>query len=218
MAWPALLSRADLIEALPIREISLHLTETIEQSRTGQGEQLRAEIGDPLWTGEIVLGPMTAAEAGQAEVMIDLLRGSGRSFLAYDTRRPAPLLDPDGAILGAATPFHRVVPADARLIALGGLPALYKLSVGDYIGWTYGADPLRYALHRVAEPVTANGAGATVQFEISPPCEPGAGVSTPVTLVKAACKAVLVAGSARSGSGRRFVHDGARFNFVQATR
>lgn len=155
------------------------------------------------------------AEAGRPEVLIDILRQAGRSFLVYDTRRPAPLLDPNGTILGAATPTIHTLSADPRELRITGLPASYVLSPGDYLSFTYGTNPVRYALHRVVATTTAV-AGLTPLFEVTPAIRSGAVTGAAITLIKAHCKAVILAGSVETGSGRRTITEGIGFGYVQS--
>lgn len=139
LAYP--LARETFFDVLPIASMNLHLPEAVTLARTAGGEQLPAELGERLWTGQVTLGPLLRAETGRPEVLIDILRGAGRSFLVYDRRRPAPLSDPAGAILGAAAPVIDTLGADARELRVGGLPVGYQLSSGDYLSFPYGEVP-----------------------------------------------------------------------------
>ena len=216
LAYP--LTRAQFMDILPISAQSLTLPEQMELNRTGSGEQLAADLGDRLWQGEITLGRLMRSEAGRSEVLIDLSRQAGRSFLLYDTRRPAPLLDPTGSILGAATPTIDTLSGDPRELRVTGLPAGYVLSPGDYLSFTYGASPVRYALHRVVATTTASGLGLTPLFEVTPHIRSGAVIGAAVTLRKAHCKAVILAGSVKDGVGRRTITEGIGFGYVQTLR
>lgn len=217
MAFTYPLTRAQFMDILPIGQFSMELPEQMETNRTGNGEQIDADLGDRVWQGEITMGRMTRAEAGRPEVMIDLLRQAGRSFLVYDPRRPAPLLDPTGSILGASTPTINTLGADSRELRVGGLPATYVLSPGDYLSFTYGTNPVRYALHRVVATTQAV-AGLTPLFEVTPNIRTGAVTGAAVTLIKAHCKAKIVAGSVAAGVGRRTITDGLGFRYLQTMR
>ncbi len=203
--------------SLMVSEITFDAPPQMELSQTGGGEQLGAEIGPQLWTGTVRLGILTRMELSMPDVLLDLLRRPGASFLAFDTRRPAPLADPVGAILGATVPTIATLPSDPREISLTGLPAGYVLSRGDYLGWSY--DSGRRALHRVVDvTVTASGAGLSPVFEITPPIRPGVTTGTGVTLVRAACKAKIKPGSVTKGSSRKTITEGLSFDFVQTLR
>lgn len=218
LAYP--LSREAFWDILPVAQTAFELPENVELAATRGGEQLAAEAGERLWQGEVAIGRLTRAETGRPEVLVDLVRGPGRPFLAYDRTRPAPLLDPTGTILGAATPAILALNgSDARELRLQGLPAGYVLSAGDYLSFAYGSAPVRQALHRVVDPtVTANGAGQTPFFEVVPHIRPGAAAAAAVTLVRPWCKAVLVFGSVTPMRGSRTIFDGLGFRFVQTLR
>lgn len=214
------LAREVFFDILPVAAASFHLPENVEQAATRGGEQLAAEVGERLWRGEITLGRLELPETGRPEVLVDLLRAPGRSFMAYDRRRPYPLLDPGGTILGAAAPTILALNgSDARELRLQGLPAGYVLSPGDYLSFAYGSAPVRQALHRVVDvSVTADGLGETPFFEVTPYLRQGALVGAGVQLGRAWCKAVLVFGSVSPMQGSHTIYDGLSFQFVQTLR
>lgn len=203
--------------SLMVSEITFDAPPQMELSQTGGGEQLGAEIGPQLWTGTVRLGILTRIDLSMPDVLLDLLRRPGASFLACDSRRPAPLADPVGATLGATVPTIATLPPDPREISLTGLPAAYVLSRGDYLGWSYSGG--RRALHRVVDvTVTASGGGVSPVFEITPPIRPGVTTGTAVTLVRAACKAKIKPGSVSKGTTRKTITEGVSFDFVQTLR
>lgn len=214
------LSLASFVDLLPAASVTFELGEARAVSRTRGGEQLSATLGTRLWQGQIEMGRSTRAEIQRVEAVIDLLRGAGTSFLMTDFRRPGPLADPTGSILGAAAvTIDALDSADARLVALDGLPAGYVLSAGDYLGFSYGSSPTRRALHRIATTtVTAAGDGTTSLFHVVPRLRPGAAVGAVVTLVAPVCSAVLVADSFDPGTSRRTISEGATFRWEQTLR
>lgn len=215
LAFP--LTSAQFIALLMVGEIGFDAPSQIEQNGTAGGEEMTAELGPMLWTGEVTLGTMLQAEAAVPEVLLDILRPSGRTFYAYDTRRPAPLADPTGAILGAATPTIASLNVNNRDISLTGLPVGYVLTRGDYLAFTYATT--RRALHRVvAASIAANGSGVTAQFEVTPMIRPGATVGAAVLLIKADCKAVLDRASVNKGKTSQTVNRGMTFRFKQTLR
>lgn len=210
------LALADFADILPVAQISFHLPEQVEQSRTAKGEQLTADVGDRLWQGRITLGRLQRTEAGRPEVLVNLIRGAGRSFLLYDRWQMNPLADPTGTILGAASVTILALGADARELSLAGLPAGYVLSAGDYLSFPYAG---LQALHQVVNTtVTANGAGQTPLFEVLPEIRPGAMAGAAVALKKAHCKAVAVAGSVEEALRRSTISEGLAFDWVQSLR
>lgn len=210
---------ADFLERLPISEISLDNPEQVEMSGTGGGEIIAVDVGPQLWTGEIKLGRMTLAEAVQAEALIDMVRGVNRSFMVCDMRRPGPAYDPAGAFIATYSPVISDLNADNLRLKISGLPPSYMLTRGDKLGFTYGTDPTRYALHRIASiSVTADGAGQTDWIELTTHIRSGAAVSAAVSLVKPQCKAKLVPRSSNMGASRRTISQGASFKFIQTLR
>lgn len=213
LAFP--LSIAAFWDLLPIEEISFDAPEQLEMSQTAGGEFLTADLAPMLWTGSVRLGDMGRIEVAVPEVLLDTLRPAGRSFYAYDKRRPGPLNDLSGAILGAATPTIHTLNVNNRDIRLQGLPAGYSLAAGDYLAFDYGSQPRR-ALHRVVSTVAITaGTGITPLFEVSPMIRPGALVGAAVTLMRASCKARLVPGSVNKGNTSKTVTSGMSFKFTQ---
>ncbi|WP_149589834.1 hypothetical protein [Tabrizicola flagellatus] len=220
MALTYPLNRAFFFDTLLISEITFDLPEQLAQSRTAGGEQLTAEYAERLWTGRVELAPMLRHEVGNPEVLLSVLRHAGRSFDIYDRRRPYPLADPTGTLLGTATPTIHAVGVDPREMALAGLPPGYVLSGGDYLSFPYAhLSVTRQALHRVVDyMVVADSAGQTPMFEVTPPLRPTPAVGQGVELRKPFCRAVVVAGSFSPNTGRGNLSEGLGFDFVQTLR
>ncbi|MGN7870966.1 hypothetical protein [Paracoccus sp. 22332] len=218
MAYAFPLSHGQFMAILPIQDFSFDLPEAIETSETGGGEILRADLGTRLWQGEIGLGEMTPDERDEVMAMLDVLRRPGASFMAHDVRRPAPRLDPAGTELGAAAPQLLSVASTSRDVRLSGLPAGYALRRHDYLAFAYGTNPVRRALHRIASPAVAAANGQTAAFEVSPAVRPGWAAGAAVSLVRAACKAVVVPGSVDPGRRKGVMTTGVRFRFQQTLR
>lgn len=212
------LSLAQFVDILPIREMTFDLPEAVEMSETGGGEILTADLGTRLWQGEVQLGDMLPDEAAEALAMLDVLRRAGGSFMVHDRARPWPRADAGGVLLGAAIPTIHSVNANLREMRLGALPGGYQLRRHDYLAFSYASGPVRHALHRIAAPATANGAGTTPFFEVSPNIRPGWTAGATVALVKPACKAVIVPGSVQPGRRRARLTVGATFRWQQTLR
>jgi len=164
-----------------------------ELSGMGSGQIIEADLTPTLWVADVVTRPWRAEMARRVEAMVNaVIRSKGTVYL-YDPRKAVPVSDPGGTILGASAVKINSVP-DAKSLSLKGLPASYKLSVGDYLAFDYG-DPARRAFHEIAEDITANGSGVTGAFEVSPFIRAGATANLTVTLVKPAFKAKIVPGS-----------------------
>jgi hypothetical protein len=137
----------------------------------------------------------------------------------FDSRQPAPLLDPNRTGLAGFNPvIHNLPGADPREMQVSGLPAGYVLSAGDYLSFSYGSSPVRLALHRVVSGVTTVGTGITPLFEVMPAIKPGAVVGAAVNFYRPFCKAVIVAGSVQPTRTRHTISEGLRLAYVQTVR
>ncbi|MBM1833767.1 hypothetical protein JQW92_16995 [Sulfitobacter pseudonitzschiae] len=213
------LSYAEFLAVLPISSITMECPEVVEISQTAGAEVLLDEIGNRYWQGVINLGRMQRHEKREAQVLIDAVRSASGSFFASDISQSFPQDDPTGSGISGATPKISSLPADKRLIGLSGLPSGYTLRRGDYLSFTYLSNPTRYALHRIVDAtVTANGSGATADFEVMPHIQPGAATNTSVELVRPSCKAIILPDSVQPGRTNRFIHEGMSFGFMQTLR
>lgn len=211
------LAAAEFQDTLKITEVELYLNHPRQIDRTAGGLQLSASLGDSVWRGSFVLPPTNDRnQAARRDALISILDRPGSSFLVYPPEKTHPALDPDGSILGAATPFiDGLNLTDAGNMAIGGLPVGYVISSGDYIGWQYGSDPVRYALHRVVIGGTAGSSGRINGVDVVPFIQPGVVVDvTQVQLIRPAMRAVLDP-DPDYGVHRPVVSSGARFSFVQ---
>ena len=206
---------SNFFSMLPISEIKFSPMPRAAMNITGGGEVMTADLAPMLWEGTVTLGKMIGTERDLPDLVLDVLGRAGRTFWAYDTRRPYPLLDPTGAILGASTPTIYSLPS-TREIRIDGLPAGYVLSRGDYLAFTYSG---RRALHRVVDAVvTAGTGGITPTFEVAPEIRPGATVGTSVDLTRASCKAILIPGKTDKGITKSTITEGMTFAFIQTLK
>jgi hypothetical protein len=150
--------------------------------------------------------------------MLDLLRRAGASFLCHDRARPWPRADWQGATLTGFNPVLHNVAANARELRLGGLPPGYALSRRDALAFSYGTNPVRFALHRLVGPVVADGSGLTPLVEVVPNLRPGWTAGAAVQLVKPACKAIVVPKSFQPGRRKARMTTGASFRWQQTLR
>lgn len=218
MAYSFPLSTADFITALPIAEMMFDAPPAVQMDQTAGGEQLTSDRGPALWSGQISLVEMTQSENDLANAMLDILGPAGRSFYAFDSRRPAPLADPTGLVLGARVVTIASLNVNNRELALTGLPAWYLLSRGDYLAFDYGPS-IRRALHRIVSvSAQASSAGTTPQFEVYPLIRPGAANGAVVTLIRAACKAELIRAKTNKGRSYQTITNGVSFAFVQTLK
>lgn len=184
-------------------------------SRLAGGQVIPSRIGAHYWRGSIDIPPSYHRDALH-ELDLMALDQIGATFLAYDARFNGPRMDPGGTILGTASPEIHTLNADNRRMRVSGLPGGYVLMRGDYIGWLYGNSPVRYALHRLDEDVTASGAGLTPLFAVEPRIRQGASTGLPVVLVRPVCRALITA--SQYGNARPVITEGASFEWQETLR
>jgi hypothetical protein len=196
--------------------VKIWLSEPQETNQLADGSVIKASLGDALWRGEATIPPAAHADIGRVEAKLAKLMRAGETALVYDARYNGPAADPGGLILGAATPTIGSLDGDNRRLTVTGLPAGYQLRAGDWIGWTYGSSPTRYALHRIETDATASGGGTTPLFAVEPFIRPGVSAGAAVVLVRPPAKVIVTA--ADYGQGGPVVSSGANFSFVQTFR
>jgi hypothetical protein len=210
VAFP--LARQAFWDRLPAAEVTFDLRPSVSVSRTGGGALLTRELGEPRWAGSVTFGRATRAEVAEVEALLNLLRLGGRTFHAWDLRRPYPLAYPGGAGLPSADPTIRAFGPDPRELALGNMVAGATISAGDYLGF---AVPGGRALHQAVTGATANGAGDTPLFEVVPPLRAGATVGQSVDFVRPVCTAQVVPGTYAAPSSRRTIVEGMAFEWEE---
>lgn len=212
------LALADFWDQLLISTISMAPEDQSETSGVASGQILTREVAPALWRGTVTLGRLTPSEAADIAPLIDLVRRPGSSFLACDLKRGYPQLDPVGAVLGAATIVVDTVAASGREIILAGLPPNYPLSRGDLIGVTWGSGPVRYGLHRIVVPSSADVTGRTGWNEVTPPYSPALQSGDVAVLGRPVIKALIVPGTVQPGTLRSGLVEGIGFSFTQTLR
>lgn len=198
IAFP--MTPSQLQEKLSISSVKWWLESYQEMSITGGGETLVADLAPRMWRGDVTMTIMRTSKAAQVEALIESLDGSIQTFQMYDPRLAYPINDPTGSILGASTPTIAALNANNKQLNIQGLPAGYKLAVGDKLGFGYGA-PSRRALHRIVSDVTASGAGLASNVEVRPHFRPGVAVGLSIVLIKPYCTVRMVPGSFQPGQG-----------------
>ncbi|TPL06690.1 hypothetical protein [Mesorhizobium sp. B2-4-11] len=135
-------------------------TDRMEGRRT-EGQS----VGTPWWTANYKPGWLEPANIGLLDAFMMQAGDDGETFLGYDVFRPRPILMDTGAPLsgtkagggafnGTAT-LNSIT--NSRTVVIGGLPAGFQFSPGDYIEFRMTA--LMRSLHRIMAPATANGSG-----------------------------------------------------------
>lgn len=183
---------ATFFAGLKVASGDLRLTGGVQENTTGGGEVITSAIGARLWEADATIA--ASDDPGATEAVLAALQVPGRTFFADARKRPFPLSDPTGAILGASTPVIASLPAGGRSLTLSGLPAGYAVKSGDFLSFTRGT-PLRYEMHQIVTDAVASGGGISGEFEVVPGIRPGVIVGAAVVLVRPFFRAVLVPGS-----------------------
>lgn len=149
------------------------------QSPNVDGMVASVTAGAPLWATSVNFGDTDEEEFAIWRAFIDSLRGAQRPFYCGDLSRPYPKAyiggfagmtrAGGGAFVGGASSW--TVNADRDTVTLNGLPASFKLGIGDYIMWRWvtGGEQRR-ALGRAIEDVTGSAGGSlSIAFEIPLP-------------------------------------------------
>lgn len=182
-----------------------------EQSRTAGGAiTFQERMGGSLWELEVTTKRLNETKYGEWHAWwLSLRGGSGsRSFKGRDPRRCWPLAYGPG-VLSLFDGNCTVTAVAGETISLGGLPANYKMSVGDYVSfaWLGGR-----ALVKALEPMTANGSGVIASVTVGPWQRTGGTLPAAATVVKPWC---LMRPKPGSWSGSRQGFEPVSFEAIQ---
>ncbi len=180
-------------DALKIADVRLVLGAHQQRSGRGSGDAVYADVAPQAWTASCTTAAMPNAEAWALMAKLSSLRGGLGTMLLYNASLPYPPADPDGSILGAATPTVTLI-TDASTIRIGGLPAAYPIKAGTFLSIAYGSG--RLYLGQVVDDVTASGGGSASGVKITPALPESVALADAVTLVKAPGLFRVVPGSA----------------------
>lgn len=207
---------ATFFGGLKVAAVEWSLSRDVSTTRLRDGTVIPIERGAALWQGKVTLAPAYHRNMAEVEARLAKLIGAGQFLLAYDPRHNGPRMDPGGVILGAASPTIHTLHASGDQMRVNGLPGGYVLSAGDWIGWTYGSNPTRYALHRLVTGATASLAGLTPLFEVTPRIRPGVATGAAVVLIRPPIKALIR--DAAYGQGVPLITQGPSFDIIQTLR
>lgn len=205
----------EFFAGLKIRSSSFQLPEAMQMSgKTAGGSILTAGSGARLWQGNVELVPMLYAEAEAIRTKLSILREPGRFLFVT----PFPVREPADSMPILSPVTLSVISSNNREIRLSGLPNGFVLRAGEPLSFQYGANPSRYAFHRIVSDQVVSGATQTPAIEVTPPIRPGATVGVPVILRRPFFKALIVPGSFKPGTEQgRFV-TGISFDIQQTLR
>lgn len=183
-----------------------------EYSGTGDGRVWQAKLAPELWRATVTHAALLHPVAEELDAAIRALRGAETPFLMVSSLFCAPKSDPAGTGLTGANVKLLSIASSRAAVAFSGLPSGYKLSTGDKFSFAYGE---RLYFGEVSEQVVAAANGSTAQVAVFPNLPAGAAAGAVVTLVKPACKVVIVPGSYKVGDiDGRFTRGGT-FQIVQ---
>lgn len=204
-------------DGLRVRSQEFDLSENLYQTEDGGGRFLTADAGPRMWEGSITVTPNSHTEQRKAQALAQVLRQAGATFLVNDRKGKFPIADPDGTLLGGAPVRLSGPVAGSDQLTLAELPEGYVLTTGDYLSYSYGESGEKIALHQVTFGHVAASNG-TVTVGIMPRVRPGVVDAAPVSLIGAACKAVMVPGSFKAGAIGLASTAGFSFSFRQTLR
>ncbi|MBO9100003.1 MULTISPECIES: hypothetical protein [unclassified Rhizobium] len=184
----------DLLSAFPGWSTEFDLAYRQEQSRTAGGRTIVKDLGSPLWQATWQSRNLRVNELDAWRARLKALENGLQTFRAWPTSRAYPIAYPNGSWpTGAAFSGQaRINSLSSKAVSLKGLPAGYRVSVGDYmqIGTT--------DLHQVVEDAVANAGGVTGSFEVRSFLWPAAVVNAIVSLTKPSCIMGIVPGTISS--------------------
>lgn len=214
MALSFPLSLANFYDKLTIQDVSIHLPELLQFTRSRAGEVLLEDLGERLWMGAVTLHRRNHADVAAAEALLSLVRSGQGSFWFCDPRCITPRMDQAQAI-AASTVTISAVASNRRDLTLAGLPTNYTLSAGDRLSFDYtvGGDP-RYAYHQITVGAST-GAGASCVVQVDPHIRDGFSVGAVVTLIKPRMKAIYLPSSYQPSTGRGGMSEGMGFSIQQ---
>lgn len=216
MAYSYPLNLAQFSDQLRVVGLSMRCPTPQSSSRTASGEVLRARLGASLWQGECILAFEQLANTRGMRGLIDLLMDENASFMFSPHDYNGPRADPGAVLLGSRTVALQAVASNNRDVTLAGFTPGYVLSGDDLLSWSYGANPTRFACHRVITPAIEAGADGRVTVEVWPRVRPGWAVGAGVSLKAPRFKAVME--SSEAGTSARVFLNGMSFNYIQTLR
>lgn len=193
-----------------------YLPPSTVHSATRAGEIITTDLGTRLWKGSFRLATMKHADADSVSAFLELLGRGDASFLISPLHRLGTIDDPDGETLIDQSPKLLSVAANNKEIRISGLTDGTVLSRGDFLSFTYGSNPVRYAFHRVVTGGIAGANGETPLLEVVPHIRSGWVTNSAVRLFQPVYKAKAT--SISSGDIRSIFSDGMSIEFTQTLR
>lgn len=215
MALSFPLATSGLAELLKVQSATFRVADFVQVSGVAIGDIITSRFAWPKWVASVQLVPMEVTEARKIHAILDAV-GLTNQFFLYDTEAPYPADDPAGLGLAGAAP--KISSFGSSTLRIKDLPAGYQLRAGDMVGFSYGADPVRYALHRLCQDTQASGGGLAASVTVVPPVR-GAEADLAVTLIRPAIKMKLLPGSFEPGASEGTVEfklrSGMKFDAIE---
>lgn len=122
---------------------------------------------DALWRCHLTSVPIRHSESSAIEALLDALDGVIGSFYVYNPKKPYPLRDPQGNILGVAPWIAQVDTHTTDTIVIKNLPPGYVVSAGDFFQIDYG-NPSKRHLFRAVNGGIADNTFKTPPIKVRP--------------------------------------------------
>lgn len=204
----------DLGPILRVMQVKFWLQSVQQLSRLGSGDVIAADLAPPCWMAEMTLVNMDHNDAKALQAQFEALEGSKQPFYLHDPRCAYPARDPNGYIIGAATPTVASVASNNREMTITGLPGGYVLSAGDMFHVDYGPSNKYRFLGRVITGGIA--AGGTMTIEFRPPVTITNMLNgKTVRLVRPSAKMRLLPDAYDAGTTRQVLTSGMSFRASQ---
>ena len=158
------------LPAIPWNQVDFVPVSPVSANRMeGRRTEVQA-FGTPYWTAKYSTGTLLPVQSGLFDAFMMKADARGTTFLGYDVWRPRPIAMDTGAPLSGTKAAGGAFNGDvffqavsANTLYLGGLPAGFIFTPGDYI--EVRASVLKRSLHRIVEPSVADEDGfAAVQI------------------------------------------------------
>jgi hypothetical protein len=185
----------DILNGFPGWSLTFEPLFRQEQSRQSNGVTRTKDFGSPLWQTSVTSKTnLTRPVLDYWRARLNRLWSGEETFYGYSLSRCWPIAYPRGSWLTGSSfdgtnAVLSEIETDNKSIKLTGLPAGFKISVGDFL--QIGDSDL----YQAQEAVTASGAGATGQFEVFPNLWPGTATGTAVSFKRPHCLMTIVPGS-----------------------
>lgn len=182
------------------------------------GRDVTIDRGRPQWQASWKTPPLYPADLGAWRAWGDSLQGSARTFLGFDPAReypaaympigPSVLLRAGGASVFDGTASLTQISTFRNELGLSGLPALFTLSLGDYVSVIQSG---KYSLHRISEAARASALGVITGLYVEPELPNGFTAAATLNFYRACAKfkllapfsiAVLGSGGLRQGAAQ----------------